>query len=78
MTPIFSKVYVSFVVAWLKDRIHEKIDPRQFGNMPNTSCHYLICHNILVKKLLGLGVHLFPVRLIASFLSDRCQRTKHK
>ena len=42
-TPICSKVYESFVAVWLKDRVLDKIDPRQFGNMPNTSkAHYLV------------------------------------
>ena len=41
--PVFSKMYESSVAAWLKDSIMEKIDPRQFGNIPNTSTfHYLV------------------------------------
>ena len=41
MTPIFSKVYESFVAAWLKDRILDKIDPKASLEICQTHLHLI-------------------------------------
>ena len=46
LTPLFSKMYESFVANWLKAEVKPLLDPHQYGNGKNTSTyHYLV--NIL-------------------------------
>ena len=43
LTPLFSKMYKSFVANWLKAEVEPLLDPHQYGNRKNTSTsHYLV------------------------------------
>ena len=43
LTPVFSKLYESFLAEWLKVKVIPNVDQRQFGNLRSTSTtHYLV------------------------------------
>ena len=43
LTPLFSKMYESFVANWLKAEDEPLLDPHQYSNRKNTSTsHYLV------------------------------------
>ena len=108
LTPIFARVFESFIAKWIVDDIAEHIDKKQFGNVKGSSTvHYLVDllrfvlegldkpghyaylstidftkafdrvnHNIVVKKLIELGVRRSIIPIICSFLTGRTQTTK--
>ena len=99
LTPIFARVFESFIAKWIVDDIAEHIDKKQFGNVKGSSTvHYLVDllrfvlegldkpghyaylttidftkafdrvnHNIVVKKLIELGVRRSIIPIICSF-----------
>ena len=107
LTPIFARVFESFIAKWIVDDIAEHIDKKQFGNVKGSSTvHYLVDllrfvlegldkpghyaylatidftkafdrvnHNIVVKRLIELGVRRSIIPIICSFLTGRTQTT---
>ena len=58
MTPVFCKVYESFLATWLKKQVIKLIDPKEFGNIPRTSiAHYLVSLLDKILKVLGEPEH---------------------
>lgn len=108
LTPIFARVFESFIAQWILADISSKLDPKQFGNVKGSSTsHYLVdmldfiqkgldkpghyanlCtvdfakafdrvnHNIVIEKLIDLGVRRSIIPVVCSFLAERTQNTK--
>ena len=78
MTPIFSKIYKSFIAGCPKTCNLHKIDPQRFGNIPKYSAsHYLVSFRDKILKHLDEPEHW--VNLIAIDLKKAfdliCHRT---
>eukprot|EP00057_Strongylocentrotus_purpuratus_P006372 XP_011660846.1 PREDICTED: uncharacterized protein LOC105436707 [Strongylocentrotus purpuratus] len=107
LTPIFAKIFETFLSSWITRDISHKLDSQQYGNIRNSSTtHYLVSlvdtilkgtdkpghvaslcaidyakafdhidHNVVVRKLIQLGVDLSLIPVIcAPWPSERTRR----
>ena len=57
LTPIFARVFESFVAKWILEDISSKLDPKQYGNVKGSSTvHYLVdmlhfCTRVLINRV---------------------------
>ena len=85
LTATLCKHLERIVGTWMMNSIKDKLDQDQFGGMPGLSATHVldyskaydhIDHNMVIQKLIDLGVPETITRLVETFLDNRQQRVK--